>query len=77
LGTDPDDLEEIKREFIEGLLELEPVAVKLTKETHRATSAMPLGEALLAAKQLNALLAASGQIDKAVDRFSESRKRDN
>ena len=76
LGTDPDDLEEIKREFIEGLLELEPVAVKLTKETHRATSAMPLGEALLAAKQLNALLAASGQIDKAVERFSESRKRD-
>lgn len=77
LATDAEDLEKIEREFISGLLELEPIAVKLTKETHRATSAMPLGEALLVAKQLNSLLAASGQIDKAVERFSESRKRGN
>ena len=75
LGSGAEDLAKIEREFISGLLELEPVAVKLTKETHRATSAMPLGEALLVAKQLNSLLAASGQIDKAVERFSESKKR--
>ena len=35
---------------------------------------MPLGESLLVAKQLNALMAASGQIDKAVERFANSKK---
>ncbi len=56
-----------------GLVELEPTAVKLTKETARASAAMPLGEALLMAKQLNALLAASGRIDEAVERFARGK----
>lgn len=74
LAADAQALAEIERDFVAGLLELEPVAVKLTKETHRATAAMPLGESLLVAKQLNALMAASGQIDKAVERFANSKK---
>lgn len=75
LASGADALRQVEQEFIAGLLELDPVAVKLTKETHRATSAMPIGEALLAAKQLNSLLAASGQIDKAVQRFADRKGR--
>ena len=74
LAANSQALAEAESEFVAGLLELDPVAVKLTKETHRATAAMPPGEALLVAKQLNALLAASGQIDKAVQRFADSKK---
>ncbi|MCZ6842858.1 MAG: enoyl-CoA hydratase/isomerase family protein [SAR324 cluster bacterium] len=75
LAADEQALHEIEREFVAGLVALEPVAVKLTKETQRATAALPMGEALLMAKQLNSLLAASGQIDKGVKRFAESRKK--
>ena len=75
LASDAEELEKMEKDFVAGLLELDPIAVKLTKETHRAASAMPLGEALLAAKQLNALLAASGQIDKGVERFAAGKNR--
>jgi enoyl-CoA hydratase/carnithine racemase len=69
------DLETVARAFVDGLTGLEPVAVKLTKETHRAVSTMPLGEALTVAKQLNALLMASGRIDKAAEIFARDKAR--
>jgi len=57
------------------LAALDPVAVRLTKETHRATSNMPLADALTVGKQLNALLLASGRIDEAGRAFAERRKK--
>jgi len=48
--------------------------VRLTKETLRAVSTMPLGEALTVSKQLNVLLMASGRIDKAAEIFARSKK---
>ena len=52
---------------------LDPIAVRLTKETQRAAQAMPLGEALVMAKQLNSLLMTSGKIDEAAAHFEKSR----
>ncbi len=74
LAKDAAALAEIEADFVAGLVELEPTAVKLTKETARACAAMPLGEALLMGKQLNVLLAASGAIDRGVERFAGRKK---
>ncbi len=57
------------------LAALDPVAVRLTKETHRAASNMPLADALTMGKQLNALLLASGRIDEAGKAFARRRKK--
>jgi hypothetical protein len=43
--------------------------VKLTKEAHRLASTMPLSEAIVMGRQLNALLMASGGITAARDRL--------
>jgi len=48
--------------------------VRLTKETHRAACNMPLADALVVGKQLNALLLASGRIDEASRAFAARRK---
>jgi enoyl-CoA hydratase/carnithine racemase len=56
------------------LAALDPAAVRLTKETHRAACNMPLGDALAVGKQLNALLLASGRIDDAARAFTARRK---
>lgn len=73
LAADAEDLTGIEEDFVAGLVGLEPVAVRLTKETLRAVSTMPLGEALSVAKQLNALLMASGRIDKAAAFFAKTK----
>lgn len=73
LAEDADDLARVEREFVAGLVALEPVAVRLTKETLRAATAMPLGEALVVGKQLNALLMASGRIDQAAEFFAAAK----
>ncbi len=75
LAADADELERIEREFVKGLVGLEPVAVRLTKEMHHAVTTMPLGEALSVAKQLNALLMASGRIDEAAEFFARAKER--
>jgi hypothetical protein len=49
------------------LAALDPVAVKLTKDAHRMASAMPLSEAIVMGRQLNALLMTSGRITAARD----------
>lgn len=73
LAADADDLTRIEGTFVAGLVGLEPIAVRLTKETLRAVSTMPLGEALSVAKQLNALLMASGRIDKGAAFFAKAK----
>ncbi len=71
LADSPADLEAIELELVSGFVGLDPMAVKLTKETHRAMAGMPISEALVMAKQLNALMMASGRIDAAAAKFAE------
>jgi enoyl-CoA hydratase/carnithine racemase len=73
LADGPEALQKVADDMVQGLVDLEPVAVRLTKETLRAVSAMPLGEALTVSKQLNALLMASGRIEKAAEIFARSK----
>jgi len=65
VAADADELARIEGEFVAGLAALDPLAVKLTKETLRAAASMPYAEALTLGKQLNALLMASGRIAEA------------
>jgi len=65
IAADAAQLARIEAEFVAGLLALDPLAVKLTKETLRAAASMPYAEALTLGKQLNALLMASGRIAEA------------
>tara|TARA_E500000331_G_scaffold351609_1_gene398620 strand:+ start:878 stop:1555 length:678 start_codon:yes stop_codon:yes gene_type:complete len=59
------NLESIVRSKATSLAALDPLAVKLTKETHRAVSSLPLREGLTVGKHLNALLLCGGRFDVA------------
>lgn len=74
LAPDAAELAGIEAALTAQLAALDPVAVRLTKETHRATCNMPLADALTVGKQLNALLLASGRIDEAGRAFAARRK---
>lgn len=63
------ELERIAAEVAARLASLDPVAVKLTKDAHRMASSMPLSEAIVMGRQLNALLMSSGRITAARDRL--------
>lgn len=65
IAADEEDLNELADEYVTALSELDPVSVKLTKETHRAARNMPYADALVMAKHLNALLMTSGKIVQA------------
>lgn len=67
IGADAGELARIESEFVAGLVALDPLAVRLTKETVRAASSMPYADALTLGKQLNALLMVSGRIAGARD----------
>ena len=69
LAADVKELAEISKRRIDALVALDPIAVRLTKETGRTASTMPLAEALVMAKQLNSLLMTSGKIDAAAKQF--------
>jgi len=69
-----EDLTAGKEMFVAGLTWLDPTAVKLTKETQRATAGMPISDALVMSKHLNALLMSSGRINEAA-KFFEKNKR--
>lgn len=68
VAADAAELVRVEAEFVAGLAALDPLAVRLTKETLRAAAAMPYAEALTLGKQLNALLMASGRIAPAESR---------
>jgi enoyl-CoA hydratase/carnithine racemase len=65
----------VEAELIAKITALDPAAVRLTKETHRASANMPLADALTMGKQLNALLMASGRIDEASTAFAARRRK--
>jgi enoyl-CoA hydratase/carnithine racemase len=69
-------LDATARDVCERLAALDPIAVKLTKDAHRMASVMPLSEALVMGRQLNALLMATGRITAARDRNSARKRGD-
>ncbi|HVC10550.1 MAG TPA: enoyl-CoA hydratase/isomerase family protein [Burkholderiales bacterium] len=75
LAADAPELERVAAQFTAALAALDPLAVRLTKEAHRAAASMPLAEALSYAKNLNALLLASGRIEEGARAFAARRKR--
>ena len=74
VAADAPALAQVESALLAQLTALDPAAVRLTKETHRAACNMPLADALVAGKQLNALLLASGRIDEASRAFAARRK---
>ena len=68
LADGRDELELLARDVCSMLAGLDPTAVKLTKDAHRMASVMPISEALVMGRQLNALLMATGRITAARDR---------
>lgn len=69
----PQELVEARDKLLAGLTALDPTAVKLTKETQRATAGMPMTDALVMAKHLNALLMTSGRINAGAEFFTKNR----
>ena len=69
------ELAALEAKLTAQLAALDPDAVRLTKETHRAACNMPLADALTMGKQLNALLLASDRIDEASRAFAGRRKK--
>jgi enoyl-CoA hydratase/carnithine racemase len=74
LAADAPALAAVESKLGAQLAALDPAAVRLTKETHRAACNLPLADALTMGKQLNALLLASGRIDEASRAFAARRK---
>ncbi len=73
LAANEGELAALEKEFVEDLKSLDPVAVRLTKETHRAVRRASMEEALITAKQLNSLLMTSGKIDEAAARYAKEK----
>lgn len=65
LAEDAEDLAAIETEFVGKLAALDPLAVKLTRDTFRAAETMPLDNALDMGRQLNQMLAALGRFQAA------------
>jgi enoyl-CoA hydratase len=74
LADGSDALAAIANDFTARLTALDPVSVRLTKETHRAMATLPMSDALLVGKQLNTLMMSSGKIDEAARIYAESKK---
>lgn len=65
LAEDAGDLAAVEAEFVGKLAALDPLAVKLTRDTFRAAENMPLDNALDMGRQLNQMLAALGRFQAA------------
>jgi enoyl-CoA hydratase/carnithine racemase len=63
IASDEEELNELAEEYVASLSALDPISVKLTKETHRAARNMSYADSLVMAKQLNALLLTSGKMN--------------
>ncbi len=73
LAKDADELAKFESEVVGRLVALDPLAVKLTKDTHRAVARASFEEALITARQLNSLMMASGKIDEAAAKLERER----
>ena len=72
LAADVTEFEEILKLRIKALVDLDPIAVRLTTETDWAESSMPLAEASVMSKLLNSLLIIFGKIDAAAEHLKQS-----
>ena len=63
-------LNQVAQNFIGALVALDPDAVRMTKDSHRAARNMPLIDALEMGKLGNALIAASGRMDEAMQGYA-------
>lgn len=68
------DLDRISADVADRLAALDPLAVKLTKDAHRMASTMPISEAIVMGRHLNALLMSSGRITAARDKHTRSKR---
>ncbi len=75
LGAGADELAAVAEEFIGHLTQLDPEAVTMTLEIHRAARNLPLADALAFGKQQNSLVAASGMLERAMQRYAARRRR--
>lgn len=75
LADGAEALNKLAADISTRLAALDPIAVALTRETHRAMATMPLADALVVGKQLNALLMCSGKIDEGARIYAAGKKR--
>ena len=73
IAEGPDALAAAVDGFTAQIANLEPEAVAMTLELHRAACNMPRADALAMGKQQNSLIATSGMLDRAMERFAASR----
>ncbi|MBT4488533.1 MAG: enoyl-CoA hydratase/isomerase family protein [Rhodospirillaceae bacterium] len=66
-------LSQVAQQFVGNLVALDRDAVRMTKEAHRAARNMPLLDALEMGKLGNALIAASGRMDEAMQGYADSK----
>lgn len=69
LLPDAEALAQAETAMTTALAALDPLAVGLTKDMHRAASSMPPADALTMASQLNALLAAGGRFRQGAEKL--------
>ena len=67
-------LNQVTNQFVGNLVALDPDAIRMTKEGHRAAGNMPLLDALEMGKLGNALIAASGRMDEAMRGYADDKK---
>ncbi len=66
-------LNQVAQQFVGNLVALDKDAVRMTKEAHRAARNMPLLDALEMGKLGNALIAASGRMDEAMQGYADGK----
>ena len=76
VAEDAAALEALQAEWLERLLALDPEAIALTKESHRAARSMPLADALTMGAQQNALLKAAGAFEAGAARYAKRKSTD-
>ncbi len=74
IADGPDALDETVAEFVDQLASLDPDAVTMSLELHRAAGNMPRANALAMGKQQNSLIAASGMLERAMERFAATKQ---
>ncbi len=67
-------LHQVAQQFVGNLVALDPDAVRMTKESHRASRNMPLLDALEMGKLGNALIAASGRMEQAMQGYADGKR---
>jgi len=76
LAEDSQDLVHIASTLVSQITALDPRAVAVAKEIHRAARNMPLSDALAMGAQQNSLISASGWLTDGMARYSDSRGKD-